>query len=35
MQIISMSFERLRNGRIEALAQVALNIADGNKQRNF
>ena len=27
--------ERLRNGRIEALAQVALNIADGNKQRNF
>ena len=27
--------ERLRNGRIEALAQIALNIADGNKQRNF
>ena len=27
--------ERLRHGGIEALAQVALNIADGNKQRNF
>ena len=27
--------ERLRNGRIEALAQVAFNVADGNKQRNF
>ena len=27
--------ERLRNGGIEALAQIALNIADGDKQRNF
>ena len=27
--------ERLRHGGIEALAQVALDIADGDKQRNF
>ena len=28
-------FERLRHGGIEALAQVALHIANGDKQRNF
>ena len=28
-------FERLRHGGIEALAQVAFDIADGDKQRNF
>ena len=27
--------ERLRNGGIEALAQIALDIANGDKQRNF
>ena len=27
--------ERLRHGGIEALAQVALHIANGDKQRNF
>ena len=28
-------FERLRHGGIKALAQVAFDIADGDKQRNF
>ena len=27
--------ERLRHGRIEALAQIALDIANGDEQRNF